>query len=107
MVRMMYDLAAEGKTAYAISLILKDKQVPKPTAYVLRSDGSYGINKKCEYPYEWCATGTDGMIEKKQVKRSYTKDQLITAAYEERMRVTLEGLTVRKTLAIREQIGNI
>ena len=52
-------------------------------------------------------TGTDGMIEKKQVKRSYTKDQLITAAYEERMRVTLEGLTVRKTLAIREQIGNI
>ena len=53
------------------------------------------------------ATGTDGLIEKKHIKRNYTKDQLITAAYEERMRVTLEGLTVRKTLAIREQIGNI
>ena len=53
------------------------------------------------------ATGTDGMIEKSQVKRKYTKEQLITASYEERMRVTLEGLTVRKTLAIREQIGNI
>ena len=53
------------------------------------------------------ATGTDGMIEKSQVKRKYTRDQLITAAYEERMRVTLEGLTVRKTLAIREQINNI
>lgn len=53
------------------------------------------------------STGTDGMIEKKLVKRSYTKDQLITAAYEEKMRVTLGGLTVRKTLAIREQIGNI
>ena len=53
------------------------------------------------------ATGTEGMIEKDQVKRSYTKEQLITAAYEERMRVTLDGLTVRKTLAIREQIGNI
>ena len=55
MVRMMYDLAAEGKTAYAISIILKDKQVPKPTAYVLKNDGSYDINKKFEYPYEWCA----------------------------------------------------
>ncbi len=53
------------------------------------------------------ATGTEGMIERDQVKRSYTKEQLITAAYEERMRVTLDGLTVRKTLAIREQIGNI
>ncbi len=53
------------------------------------------------------ATGTDGMIEQKQIRRKYTRDQLITAAYEERMRVTLDGLTVRKTLAIREQIGNI
>ena len=53
------------------------------------------------------ATGTDGLIEKKQIKRKYTRDQLITAAYEERMRVILDGLTVRKTLAIREQIGNI
>ena len=53
------------------------------------------------------ATGTDGMIEPTRVKRKYTKAQLITAAYEERMRATISGLTARKTLAIREQIGNI
>ena len=34
-------------------------------------------------------------------------EQLISASYEERMRVTISGLTARKTLAIREQIGNI
>ena len=53
------------------------------------------------------ATGTEGIIEPAGVKRSYTKSQLITASYEERLRATIGGLTVRKTLAIREQIGNI
>ena len=53
------------------------------------------------------ATGTDGMIEPTKVKRNYTKTQLITAAYEERMRATIGGFTARKALAIREQIGNI
>ena len=47
------------------------------------------------------------MIESTAVKRTYTKDQLITAAYEERIRATIGGLTARKTLAIRAQIGNI
>ncbi len=53
------------------------------------------------------ATGTDGMIEPVRVKRTYTREQLISAAYEERMRVKISGLTAKKTLAIREQIGNI
>ena len=53
------------------------------------------------------ATGTEGIIDSAGVKRSYTKSQLITASYEERLRATIGGLTVRKTLAIREQIGNI
>ena len=53
------------------------------------------------------STGTDGMIEPTKVKRNYTRAQLVTAAYEERMRATISGLTARKTLAIREQIGNI
>lgn len=53
-VKMMFDLAAEGKSSYAISIILREKQVPKPTAYVLENDGSYRVNEKCEYPYEWC-----------------------------------------------------
>lgn len=53
------------------------------------------------------ATGTDGMIEITSTKRHYTKTQLVTAAYEERMRARIGGLTIRKMLAIREQIGNI
>ena len=53
------------------------------------------------------ATGTDGMIAPTRVKKNYTKAQLVTAVYEERMRATIGGLTARKTLAIREQIGNI
>lgn len=53
------------------------------------------------------ATGTDGMIEPTSIKRNYTKEQLITASYEERIRATIGGLSVRKALAIREQIGGI
>ena len=56
---------------------------------------------------ELAATGTEGMIEADKIKRHYTKAQLISAAYEERMRVTIGGMTARKTLAIRRQIGNI
>lgn len=53
------------------------------------------------------ATGTEGMIEPSRIKRHYTKEQLITAAYEERMRVAIGGFTAKKTLAIREQIGSL
>ena len=55
----------------------------------------------------YLATGTEDMIPIQAPKTPYTKAQLISAAYEERMRVKIGGLTVKKTLAIREQIGNI
>ena len=53
------------------------------------------------------ATGTDGMIEESQRKR-YTAKQKEVQRYAEALHVTLSGSsTVRKILAIREQIGNI
>lgn len=53
------------------------------------------------------ATGTDGMIERSQRKR-YTAQQREVQKYAEALHVTLsESSTVRKILAIREQIGNI
>ncbi len=52
-VRMIYDLAMEGKSAYAIAIILKEMEIPRPSAYVLESDRSYSIRENCEYPYEW------------------------------------------------------
>ena len=55
----------------------------------------------------YLATGTEDMIPIQAPKTPYTKAQLISAAYEERMRVKIGGLTVKKILAIREQIGNI
>ena len=53
------------------------------------------------------ATGTDGMIDESQRKR-YTAKQKEAQRYAEALHVTLSGSsTVRKILAIREQIGNI
>ena len=57
--------------------------------------------------YAAAATGTDGMIEECQRKR-YTKKQREVQRYAETLHVTLsKSSTVRKILAIREQIGNI
>ena len=55
----------------------------------------------------YLATGTENAIPIQVPKKTFTKDQLLSAAYEERMRVKLGGVTVKKMLAIREQIGNI
>ena len=55
----------------------------------------------------YMATGTDDAIPIQPVKKHFTRDQLVSAAYEERMRTKIGGLTVKKALAIREQIGNI
>lgn len=55
----------------------------------------------------YLATGTEDVMPIPPVKKRFTRDQLISASYEERMRVKIGGLTVKKTLAIREQIGNI
>lgn len=53
------------------------------------------------------ATGTDGMIDESQRKR-YTAKQKEAQRYAEALHGTLSGSsTVRKILAIREQIGNI
>ena len=52
-VRLIYDLALEGKSSYAIAIALKEREIPKPSAYIRRADGGYSISDKCEYPYEW------------------------------------------------------
>lgn len=52
-VRLIFDLAMEKKSTYAIAVILKEKKIPKPSAYAMESDGSYRISEKCECPYEW------------------------------------------------------
>lgn len=53
------------------------------------------------------ATGTDGIIEECQ-RKQYTKKQREIQRYAETLHATLSGSsTVRKILAIREQIGNI
>lgn len=55
----------------------------------------------------YLATGTEDAIPIQEPKKVFTKAQILSAAYEERMRVKIGGLTVKKALAIREQIGNI
>lgn len=53
------------------------------------------------------STGTDGVIEESQRKR-YTEKQREVQRYAEALHGRLSGTsTVRKSLAIREQIGNI
>ena len=52
------------------------------------------------------ATGTDGIIAAGQ-KKKYSSEQRRAFTYIEKLQATIGGNTVRKTLAIREQIGNI
>ena len=66
------------------------------------------VNYRREQELETCAaTGTDGMIDEPQRKR-YTEKQREAQRYAEALHGTLAGnSTVRKILAIREQLGNI
>lgn len=52
------------------------------------------------------ATGTEGMIDT-AVRKKYTTQQKEAWRYAERMHATIGGSTVRKVLAIRNQLGNI
>lgn len=56
---------------------------------------------------EYAATGTEGEIVIQPDRKRYSKEQMISAGYEERMRVSIGGWTAKKTLAIRERIANI
>lgn len=53
------------------------------------------------------ATGTDGMIDRAEVKKRLTKSQRETGAYWERMQASIGGFTARKTLAIRNRLNEI
>ena len=66
------------------------------------------VNYRRERELETCAaTGTDGMIDEPQRKK-YTAKQREVQRYAEALHGTLAGnSTVRKILAIREQIGNL
>lgn len=66
------------------------------------------VNYRRERELETCvATGTEGLIDEQQ-KKKYTAKQRESQRYAEALHGTLAGnSTVRKILAIREQIGNI
>jgi len=53
------------------------------------------------------ATGTEGIVEKVATRRKLTAAQRDVAAYVDRIQATIPGMTVRKTLAIRERLGGI
>ena len=47
------------------------------------------------------------MIEEPVVKKRISKERRDAFAYIEKLQATIPGMTVKKTLSIREQIGNI
>lgn len=53
------------------------------------------------------ATGTDGMIDPAQTKARLTKSQREMAPYWEKLQASIGGLTVRKTLAIRNRLNGL
>ena len=78
----------------------------------VRNHGSEKIIDLVRYRRElamqtYLATGTEDAIPIQEPKKVFTKAQILSAAYEERMRVKIGGLTVKKALTIREQISNI
>ena len=78
----------------------------------VRNHGSEKIIELVRYRRElemqdYLATGTEDVIPIQAPRKKYTKAQMISAEYEERMRVKIGGQTVKKTLAIRERISNI
>jgi len=117
----VYGCSAEGH----VSNILSDRMSSRPMGWSqLGSDRmcklrcyvkNYGEEKvldlvqyrrEREFQEQLPATGTDGLIEPQRKK--YTKKQREAFVYVEKMQAHLESSwTVRKTLAIREQIGSI
>ena len=53
------------------------------------------------------ATGTDDLIPVPEKHRRMSQWQRSAAAYVDRMQATIPGNTVKKALAIREQLGNL
>ena len=86
--------------------IIKKNFFKQKTAYEI-SECLVG-SEMCIRDREICAaTGTDGMIDEPQRKK-YTAKQREAQRYAEALHGTLSGKsTVRKILAIREQIGNL
>ncbi len=52
-VKMIFELCAEGKGPRVIANILKDKQILKPTMYRYQTQGKYGTWTDPEEPYSW------------------------------------------------------
>lgn len=61
-VKMLFKLASEGKSCYAIALIMKKEEYPKPSAYIPDKNGNYRIDSDCEHPYEWSARSVKGIL---------------------------------------------
>ena len=118
----VYGCSAEGH----VSNVLSDRMSSRPMGWsetgcdrmcklrcYVRNNGRSKVVDLVKYRREKAleerlpATGTDGMIAPDQRKK-YTKAQREDYKYIERLQVSL-GLntTARKTLAIREQIGNL
>ena len=54
-VRKMFELAAQGKSCYAIADYLREEKIPRSSAYMLAKDGSYVVDPEYENPCEWSA----------------------------------------------------
>ncbi|MBQ6889038.1 MAG: ISLre2 family transposase [Lachnospiraceae bacterium] len=118
----VYGCSAEGH----VSNVLSDRMSSRPMGWseigcdrmcklrcFVRNNGREKVVDLVKYRREkeleqsLPATGTDGMVDSMQ-RKEYTKAQREAYTYIERLQATLGYTsTVRKTLSIREQIGNL
>lgn len=118
----VYGCSAEGH----VSNVLSDRMSSRPMGWseigcdrmcklrcFVRNNGREKVVDLVKYRREkdmerrLPATGTDGMVDQKERVR-YTKEQREAYTYIEQLQATLgNNSTIRRTLAIREQIGNI
>ncbi len=61
-VRMIFRMASEGKSTYAIAVTLQQKKCPRPNAYIRGEDGAYHVDPKCENPYEWSSRSVSDIL---------------------------------------------
>ena len=52
-IKLIFVLGATKITCYRIAELLRERKIPKPTAYQIGSDGSFQLNPDSVHPYEW------------------------------------------------------
>lgn len=118
--RNVYGCSAEGH----VSNVYSDRMSSRPMGWsevgsdrmcklrcFVRNYGKAKVINLVEYRREkellkYKATGTEDIVPVTP-KRKYTKEQLEILSYADKMYVSLSGMTVKKTLAIRERLSDI